>query len=191
MESSLRIGVRGVLDPASGPFLFDTSAESWFARQKEAPAQDWWMRYLQSHPVHISAVTVFERVRGYALLARDASQFSKRQDVERARLDYLADLGVVWPVDQGVASISAEICALLRQPPTPPKRAHQFVESRQERLARWRADVMIAATALAADMLLIHNNAADFEAIRGSIEQDPVRFPGLGPLRLIRCASVA
>jgi hypothetical protein len=49
---------------------------------------------------------------------------------------------------------------------------------------------MIAATALATDMLLIHNNAADFEAIRSAIEQDPVRFPGLGPLKLIRCSSV-
>ena len=189
MESSRSIEAK-VLDPASGPFLFDTSAESWFARQKGAPAQEWWMRYLERHPVHVSAITVFERVRGYAQLARDASLSSKRQEVERARLDYLADLGYVWPVDQGVASIAAEICALLPQPPTPPVRRHQFVESRQGRLARWRADTMIAATALATDMLLIHNNAADFETIRGSIEQDPVRFPGLGPLRLIRSASV-
>ena len=179
-----------MLDPASGPFLFDTSAESWFARQKEGSAQDWWMRYLGSHPVHVSAVTVFELVRGYTLLARDASTSSKRQEVDRARLDYLADLGFVWPMEQGVASIAAEICALLRQPPTPPKQSHQFVESRQERLARWRADTMIAATALATDMLLIHNNAGDFETIRGSIEQDPARSPGLGPLKLIRCASV-
>lgn len=179
-----------MLDPTSGPFLFDTSAESWFARQNAAPAQDWWIRYLESHPVHVYAVTVFERVRGYALLAREASTPSRLQQVERARLDYLADLGIVWPVEQAVASIAAEICALLRQPPTPPKRKHKFVESRQERLARWRADTMIAATALAADMLLIHNNAADFETIRGSIEQDPVRFPGLGPLKLIRCSSV-
>jgi predicted nucleic acid-binding protein len=37
---------------------------------------------------------------------------------------------------------------------------------------------MIAATALATDMLLIHNNPGDFETIRGSIEQDPVRFLG-------------
>lgn len=147
------------------------------------------MRYLECHPVHVSAITVFERVRGYALLARDAAA-SKRQAVELAGLEYLADVGVVWAGDQGVASIAAEICALLRQPPTPPRRAHQFVESRQERLARWRADTMIAATALATNMLLVHNNAADFETIRGSIEQDPVRFPGLGPLRLIRCASV-
>ena len=104
-----------MLDPASGPFLFDTSADGWFARQKTPPAQEWMMRYLERYPVHVSAMTVFERVRGYALLARDESP-SKLFVVERARLDYLADLGSVWPVDQGVASIAAEICALLRQP---------------------------------------------------------------------------
>ncbi len=178
-----------MLDPGLGPLLFDTSAEGWFARQRTAPAQEWMLRYLERHPVHVSAMTVFERVRGYALLARDESP-AKRLAVERARLDYLQDLGFVWPVDPSVASIAAEICALLPQPPTPPKRAHQFVESRQERLARWRADTLIAATALAADLLLIHNNAADFETIRGAIERDPVRFPGLGPLKLIRCSSV-
>ena len=178
-----------MLDPISGPFLFDTSAEGWFARQKTAHAQEWMIRYLERHPVHVSAITVFERVRGYALLARDES-LSKRQAVERARLDYLADIGSVWPVDQGVASTAAEICALLPHAPTPPRRAHQFVESRQERLARWMADTMIAATALATDLLLIQNNAADFEAIRGAIEREPIRFPGLGPLKLIRCASV-
>jgi hypothetical protein len=48
----------------------------------------------------------------------------------------------------------------------------------------------MAATALATDMLLIHNNAGDFETIRGSIKQDPAPFPGLGPLKLIRCVSV-
>lgn len=179
-----------MLDPVSGPFLFDTSAESWFARQQTGPAQNWWVRYLENHPVHKSSITVFERVRGYALLARDSSSPLKLEAVERARLNYLADLGVVWPVEQSVSSIAAEICALLRQPPTPPKSSHQFVESRQERLARWRADAMIAATALVTDMLLIHNNAGDFEAIRGAIEQDPIRFAGLGPLKLIRCASV-
>jgi predicted nucleic acid-binding protein len=60
-------------------------------------------------------------------------------------------------------------------------------ESRQERLARWRFDGMIAATALVARMPLFHNNAADFEAIRSAIE----RFPNLGPLELIRCALLA
>jgi hypothetical protein len=46
---------------------------------------------------------------------------------------------------------------------------------------------MIAATALVAGMTLIHNNPSDFEAIRSAIEISPGRFPGLGPLPLIRC----
>lgn len=66
MKSSLSIEAPEMLDPASGR----TSAESWFARQKAAPAEAWWMRYLERHPVHVSAITVFERVRGHALLAR-------------------------------------------------------------------------------------------------------------------------
>jgi hypothetical protein len=49
---------------------------------------------------------------------------------------------------------------------------------------------MIAATALATGMLLLHNNAADFEAIRSAIERSPERFPGLGPLQLMRCTGV-
>jgi hypothetical protein len=49
---------------------------------------------------------------------------------------------------------------------------------------------MIAATALVAGIRLIHNNAADFEAIRTSIERAPERFPGLGPLDLIRCEAL-
>jgi hypothetical protein len=48
---------------------------------------------------------------------------------------------------------------------------------------------MIAATALVAGMRLVHNNAADFEPIRMSIERAPERFPGLRPLDLIRIDS--
>ena len=55
-----------------------------------------------------------------------------------------------------------------------------------ERLARWRFDGIIAATALVTSMTLIHNNASDFEVIRSGIEKDPERFPQLGPLNLIR-----
>lgn len=66
-----------------------------------------------------------------------------------------------------------------------------MVESRQERVVRWRFDCIIAATALGAGIALIHNNPADFEAIRSAIERLPQRFPGLGPLGLIRCESLA
>jgi predicted nucleic acid-binding protein len=97
----------------------------------------------------------------------------------------------VWPLDGAIAVIAGEIMSLLPDPPTPPRRSHHLAESRQERLARWRFDGMIAATALVARMPLIHNNAADFEAVRSAIERSPGRFPGLGPLELIRCASLA
>jgi predicted nucleic acid-binding protein len=178
-----------MLDPASGPFLFDTSAESWFAKRGTAAAAEWMIRYLTHHPVHVSSVTVFERARGYALL-RENSTGSRRESVETARLDYVSGLGHVWSVDTLVATLAGEICALLPNAPTPPKRSQRAAESRSERLARWRADTMIAATALANDMLLLHNNAADFEAIRTAVELRPERFAGLGPLKLMRCAEV-
>ena len=65
-----------------------------------------------------------------------------------------------------------------------------LTSSRQDRLVRWRFDRMIAATSLVARMPLVHNNAADFEWIRSAIERSPERFPNLGPLELIRCASL-
>lgn len=110
--------------------------------------------------------------------------------VESARTAYLSALGPIWPLDGAAAVVAGEIMAVLPHAPTPPQRSHRLTESRQERLARWRFDGMIAATALVARMPLIHNNAADFEPIRSAIELSPRRFPGLGPLELIRCASL-
>ena len=178
-----------MLDAASGPFLFDTSAESWLSRTL-TPACDWFRRYLTLDMVHISAVTVLERTRGYAMLWRGASS-ERRGRVETARTAYLRTLGHVWQVDTAIAIVAGEIMALLPLAPTPARRSHRITESRQERLVRWRFDTMIAATALVAQMPLIHNNAVDFEAIRSAIEIAPERFPGLGPLELIRCAALA
>jgi predicted nucleic acid-binding protein len=104
---------------------------------------------------------------------------------------YLIQLGRVLPVDAAVAVTAGEIMALMPDPPTPPRRAHRMAESRQERLARWRFDCLIAATALVAGRPLVHNNAADFEAIRTAIEISPGRFPRLGPLELVRCTTLA
>jgi predicted nucleic acid-binding protein len=168
-----------------GPFLFDTSAESWFARIGDQGAARWWQEYLRRHPIHVSSVTVFERMRGYAMLWRKADQ-ARRTAIEAARLAYLGAARRVWPLDTATAVLAGEIAALIPDPPTPPKRSHRFAESRMERLARWRFDGIIAATALVTSMTLIHNNASDFEVIRSGIEKDPERFPQLGPLNLIR-----
>jgi predicted nucleic acid-binding protein len=181
-----------MVDPASGPFLFETSAEGWLARNNRPEIAGWLRAYLALHQVHVSAVTVVERIRGYSLLWRRA-QPERRRGVEEARVAYLTQLqlGRVLPLDGAVGVVAGEIMAMLPEPPTPPRRSHRLAESRQERLARWRFDEMIAATALVAGMPLIHNNAADFEAIRSAIEGSPERFPGLGPLELIRCTVLA
>ena len=177
-----------MVNPVWGPFLFDTSAESWLARSRDSIVTDWFREYLSRHQVHISAITVVERIRGYALLSRRAQK--RREWIEAARIAYLSELGRVWPIDGAVGVVAGEIMALLPHPPTPPRRAHGLAESRQERLCRWRFDVMIAATALVAGMTLVHNNPADFESIRSAIERSPERFPKLGPLGLVRCDSL-
>jgi predicted nucleic acid-binding protein len=174
----------------AGPFLFDTSAESWFARTDDPRALDWMRRYLSQYGVETSAVTVLERIRGYSLLWRRA-QPDARGRIEAARIAYLNALGRVWPIDAAAAVVAGEIMALLPAPPTPPRRSHRQAESHHERLARWRFDGLIAATALVTGMPLVHNNAADFEAIRSGIECAPERFPRLGPLELLRCTSLA
>jgi predicted nucleic acid-binding protein len=179
-----------MVDPASGPFLFDTSVESRIGRSDQPAINEWTAKYLLHFEVHVSAVTVLERVRGYSALWRRADS-ARRGWIEAARLAYLSNLGTVRHVDAGVAVVAAEIMALLPDPPTPPRRSHQLAETRQERLARWRFDAIIAATALVSGMPLIHNNAADFEPVRSAIERFPERFPGLGPLELIRWGLLA
>jgi predicted nucleic acid-binding protein len=178
-----------MLAPASGPFLFDTRAESLLAKSHDSVLREWFRKYLSLYPVHVSSITVIERIRGYAAVAR-RSAVRRQGAVEAARTAYLSHLGYVWPVDAAVGVVAAEIMALLPQPPPAPRRTHKLAESRQERLARWRFDCIIAATALVAAMVLIHNNPADFESIRGAIERSPERFPKLGPLELVRCESL-
>jgi hypothetical protein len=41
-----------MVDPASGPFLFDTSAESWLGRTGDPGATDWMRAHLSRHEVH-------------------------------------------------------------------------------------------------------------------------------------------
>jgi hypothetical protein len=64
------------------------------------------------------------------------------------------------------------------------------MESKATRLARWRFDVIIAATTLVWELPLIHENSIDFEAVRQAVARHPERLPGLGDLVLIRCAPL-
>jgi hypothetical protein len=103
-------------DPASGPFLFDTSAESWLARARDAETLAWLRGYLSHHQMHVSAVTVMERIRGYSLVWRRAEP-ERRDSIEAARVAYLRNLGRDWPLDGAVAVIAAEIMTLVPNPP--------------------------------------------------------------------------
>lgn len=105
-----------MIDPASGPFLFDTSAEGWLARNERPEFVRWLRHYLALHLVHISAATVVERIRGYSLLWRRAPP-ERRPGIEAARIAYLNQLGRVLPLDAAVAVVAGEILAMLPEPP--------------------------------------------------------------------------
>jgi predicted nucleic acid-binding protein len=179
-----------VLDPVLGPFLFDTSAESWLERSTDPEVRRWVGSYAQYHSKHVSAITVMERLRGFALYMHRETP-GRPDNLALRRQEYLDSLGTVRPVDTAVALYAAELSALLPQPPSPPNRAHRIAESRQERLVRWRNDILIAATALVAAMPLVHHNPRDFETIRMAIETSPQRFPTLGPLNLVSVLRLA
>jgi predicted nucleic acid-binding protein len=131
-----------------------------------------------------------ERVRGYALLLQQVAP-EQQGHVAVQRQGYVDSLRDVRPVDAPVALLAAELAAMLPQAPTPSKRSHRIAESRQDRLFRWRCDLLIAATALASGMPLVHHNPRDFETIRMAIETSPQRFPSLGPLNLISVLRLA
>jgi predicted nucleic acid-binding protein len=178
-----------MIDIAVGPFVFDTSAESWLLRSDSPAVLDWLDRYRTRHPIYVSSATVLERVRGYNILWLRADP-EKRTRIDVARLAYLDTLTSVLPVDSAVAVIAAEITTRVFDPPSPPRKSHQLSESRQDRLVRWRFDAMIAATAVVAGMPLVHNNARDFEAIRDVLGPSSDRRPQLGSLRLVDCRSL-
>src|ERR1035438_1285091 len=94
-----------MLDPAAGPFLFDTSAEGWLARNTSPDVVRWLYAYLGRHQFSVSAVTVTERIRGYSMLWRRSGE-GARGRIEVARVAYLSQLGNVLPVDSAVAVVA-------------------------------------------------------------------------------------
>jgi predicted nucleic acid-binding protein len=172
-----------------GPFVFDTSAESWLSRSDSPEVQEWFAGYLERYPVYVSAITVVERLNGYNLALRKAPP-ERHEALYQRRHSYVGDPNRVLPIDVAVAAAAAEFLAMVPDPPTPPKRSHRGAESRADRLARWRFDVLVAATALINRMPLIHNNPEDFESLRSALEIRPDRLGGLGPLDLFRCIRI-
>lgn len=173
-----------MVDPASGPFLFDTSAESWLGRAGETG-------------VACMVARVLVASRDTACRGHDNRTDSRLwSSVEGGGQ---AGSARQLPRKSG-ASVAVRCCCrggLQRDydvttgsPPAPPRQSHQLTESRQERLTRWRFDTMIAATALVFKMPLIHNDTTDFEAIPSAIERSPQRFSKLGPLALICCGAL-
>src|SRR5260370_42594845 len=112
--------------PASGPFLFDTSAESWLARSPDSMVRDWFHEYLSLYQVHVSAVTVIERIRGYSLLSRRA-EVRRREAVEAARITYLSTLGPVLPLDGPTGVVAGEIMDIFPHTPPSPRTTHPMI----------------------------------------------------------------
>ena len=183
-----------MIDPLTGPCVFDTSAQSYFSDRATEAESEWLGTYSRSFPPYVSVITVLERMRGY-WLAHLRSDVGRRSLIEQTTEDYLSTLDsgatMVLEFTTREALISAHLMALHPSPPSPPRRSHRGIESRRHRLNRWRFDIMIASTALVRELPLIHNNPADFEPLRAVIERFPDRFPGVGPLNLISVRRLA
>ena len=52
-----------MIDPASGPFMFETSAESWLTRAAHSGAIDSLHADLARHEVQVPSITLLERIR--------------------------------------------------------------------------------------------------------------------------------
>jgi predicted nucleic acid-binding protein len=180
-------------DPASGPFLFDTSAESYLGRPPSEAEADWFVQYTVSFPMYVAVPSVMERARGY-YIAIDSADPVRRAEIRHRMLKYIHSVETgsrVLNLTVPIALVAAQLMSLVPHPPSPPRHSHQAGESRQDRLSRWRFDIMIAATALIHNLPLIHNNPQDFEPLRAIIERLPERFPGVGPLNLISVKRLA
>lgn len=92
----------------------------------------------------ITAVTVFERLRGYRVAIRAGKPFERQLQAFEA----LAASCIVLPFDQGAASVAAEIWSAATR-------------SQRQQLG----DILIAAVAVSRQLPLVTRNKRDFEGL--------------------------
>lgn len=179
---------------SAGPCIFETRALGYLARTADPAPARWFRRYADLYPVFLAPATVTEQMRGYALLAERAEP-ERLAAIEAARGSYLERLasGAAAVVLAGAAEalVAAQLAVLVPFSPNPPQRKGFLAESRQDRLARWRFEIAIAASALGAGMPLVHDSPADYAPVAGLVERFPERFPGIAPPRFIWVRKLA
>jgi len=118
-----------MIDPAAGPFLFDTSADSYLDRTARHAEREWLRSYVARFPIHVSVITVIERMRGYALLLERIDP-AHRSLLETEKEAYLQDLHAglrrAVPLSTAAALVAAQLMALCPTPQSPPRRAHRL-----------------------------------------------------------------
>jgi predicted nucleic acid-binding protein len=126
------------------PVLLDTDTLSELSRgNKAVKAQA--LAYLAVFGrLTITAVTVFERMRGYRIALRSGKAFEHHIQAFQA----LVAACVVLPFDEGAASIAADIWA-----------------AAPRRMRSQLSDILIAATAVSRRLPLATRNKRDFEAL--------------------------
>jgi predicted nucleic acid-binding protein len=130
---------------ATGPVLLDTDTLSEISRGSDA-AMSRARAYLAEHGrLTISAVTVFERLRGYRHALRAGKPFEKQLQA----FEILVRNCIVVPFDEDAADVAATIWSSCSR-------------GQQDGLG----DILIAATAVTRHIALATRNSRDFEALR-------------------------
>ena len=127
-----------------GPVLLDTDTLSELCRGNQRVV-DRARSYLETHGrLTTSAVTVFERLRGYELAIREGKAFDSQLQSFRA----LVAACVVLPFDNEAAAIAASIWG-------------RTIRSLRQQLG----DILIASVAISKQLPLVTRNRRDFEAL--------------------------
>lgn len=128
----------------TGPVLLDTDTLSELCRGNQHVAQRA-RSYLENHGrLTTSAVTVFERLRGYELAIQQGQAFDRQLQSFRALIANC----VVLPFDDAAAVVAASIWG-------------RAVRTLRQQLG----DILIASVAVSRQLPLVTRNRRDFEAI--------------------------